>query len=233
MPGTVVRYEIPEAPTNGIPKIVALNVLVFLAWQGAWLGMGHLDVLMPAHFTVSPYHLSRGAVWTLLTSGVSHLHPVHAAFNIMALLLFGRDMERVVGTRGVVHLYVAGAIAASLGHVGYGLAIGHSTPALGASGAVMALAAASAVLFPRRELYVLGVVPVSQRTLIGVFVLIDLVGLAPSRSSPVAHAAHLGGALYGWLYARRHAMSYLRERIRTEGVDAVFQRSVGTPRDGA
>jgi membrane associated rhomboid family serine protease len=173
---------------------VALNVAVFAAWQV--LGP---DSLMAEHFLVSPSHVFSGRVWTLLTSALSHASVEHMAFNLFALWVFGRNVEVVTGWLGMVHLYVAGGIVASIGHVAWGLATGDGTPALGASGSVMAVAVVYAVLFPWERLLLFFILPIPAFVAVGLYVGLDLFGLFDPTSS-IAHAAHLGGALYGAIY---------------------------------
>lgn len=225
----VVRLEIAPTPRHALRVLTAINVAVFFAWQAAADAGPEALAWMEANFLVSPAHLMYGHVWTLLSSTVSHLSTAHLLFNLWALWLFGRDVEDVVGARGFTHLYVAGGIVASLGHVLYSLVSGTEVPALGASGAVMAVAVVAAFLYPSRLLLLFFFIPITQLHAIGLFVLIDLLGLFSTVPDRIAHAAHLGGSAYGWLYYRYRVDAYFRERIRQEGIAAVFRRSVGRP----
>jgi membrane associated rhomboid family serine protease len=189
----------PAAPF-ALYVLVALNVAVFLAWQV--LGP---SALMRAHFLVSADALLAGRVWTLLTSALSHADLGHLLFNLLALWLFGRIVEQIVGPAGFVGLYVVGGVVASVGHVAWGLLTGDPSPALGASGSVMAVAVTFAVLFPTQRLYLFLMVPMPAWFAVLLYVGLDLFGLFDARST-IAHAAHLGGAVtglaYGLLWAR-------------------------------
>lgn len=179
-----------------ITVIIALNVLVFIGWNTAdRASLGW----MQDHFTVSWAGMLEGRAWTLLTSEFSQYSATHLLFNMLALYVFGRPVGHLLGARGLLHLYLAGAIVASLGHVLFGLFTGSPTPALGASGAVMALGVVFAALFPRVKLLIMGIIPVPAAVALGLYILFDLFGLASSAGG-VAHAAHLGGAAYGLLY---------------------------------
>lgn len=177
--------------------VIALNVLVYAAWHST--GEAGAE-LMAGHFLVSLDHLRDGRVWTLLTSAFSHIEPGHLLLNMFALWMFGRDIALRWGQLTFVQLVVVGGILASLGHVTYSWLTGDPTPALGASGAVMALAAAYAVLYPRRRLYLFGAFPAPAALMIAGFAVIDVMG-AVSGGSRIAHAAHLAGAGYGLAYA--------------------------------
>lgn len=207
---------IVEGPTPALWTFVALNMGVWVLWQLAWILGGPIERLMTTHFLVSVGH-AWSAPWTLLTSAISQADLPHLAFNMIALIMFGRDLERIVGSTGFVHLYVMGGVVSSLGHVLYGVVTGDATPALGASGAVMAVLIVSTFLFPTRLLLFFFLVPMPQAVAVTLFVISDLLGLFGGLGG-IAHGAHLGGALYGWIYARRHLHDYVDERLRRFGI---------------
>ena len=189
--------------------LVALNVVVFLLWQA--LGTSRAGALMLAtHFLVSAESVRHGRVWTLLLAEFSHVDPAHLLFNMVGLWTFGRAVERALGPRRLLHVYVAGALAASLAYVAYALVVHSPAPSLGASGAVSAIAAVFACLYPRARLYLNFFIPLPAVVGVALFVAIDLVGVLGPKRDLVAHAAHLGGALYGFLYW----LIALRPRLR-------------------
>lgn len=214
-----VWVEPEPEPARALPWLLGLNVVVFVAWQLAGILFGEAGIgWMQALFTVSLAHLQAGAVWTLLTSAFSHYGLMHLFFNTYVLWMFGRDVEREVGARGFVHLYVVGGVLASVGHVLFDLVTGSGVPALGASGAVMAVAVVFAALYPKRLLLLFFVVPMTSRMAVGLFVLLDLFGVLSPGGDMIAHAAHLGGAAYGWIYTRWWLRPYVLERRRARGV---------------
>jgi membrane associated rhomboid family serine protease len=197
-----------------VPAIIAVNVIVFLAWKAGSVDPT-LEYVMKANFLVSSYHLSHLYVWTLVTSAFSHIDLWHIALNMFVLWSFGSILERLWGSRVFLVFYLVAAVVASASHcfVSSFLMGDGTIPALGASGAVSGLLIAFALLFPKHRILVFGVVPVPA--LIGAlgFVAIDLWGLfAQSRGGglPIGHGAHLGGALCGLLFW----WSYLRTRFR-------------------
>lgn len=212
-----LRFDWSSLPTPALRALTAINVGVFILWQlagpdpaaAAW---------MQDQFSVSWHNVLSGRIWTLLTSEVSHFSLMHLAFNLLALWTFGGDVERLVGTRGFLHLYIAGGVLASVGHLVFGAVTGTLTPAVGASGAAMAIAVVSALLFPDRMLLVFFVIPMPIRWGVALFLLTDVLGMFSPNGSSVAHAAHLGGALYGWFYARNHLTGYLRTRLEALGL---------------
>jgi membrane associated rhomboid family serine protease len=197
-----------------VPVIIAINVLIFLAWQAARVDQA-LEHVMAGNFLVSSAHVLDGRWWTLLTAAFSHIELWHIALNMFVLWSFGTVLERLWGTRLFVVFYLIAALVASLCHCFVSSVImGDSTiAALGASGAVSGLLLAFALLFPTHRILVFGIIPVPALAGALAFVAIDLWGLfAQSRGGGIGigHGAHLGGALAGFLFWA----VYLRTRFR-------------------
>ncbi len=181
--------------------LIGLNVLVFILWSQARGSV--LEGLMVQHFMVSVEALVHFRVWTLLTSAFSHYDTSHLLFNMIGLYVFGRDVGRALGSATLLQLYLVGGIAASVGHVLFSVFTGDMVPALGASGSVMALAVMFGALFPSRTLLINFFIPVPAALAVAGYLLLDVLGTF-SPTSTVAHAAHLGGAAWGfaWWYFR-------------------------------
>lgn len=176
--------------------LIGLNVAVYVMWQ--YLGNSRSGLIwLNENFLVSWPHLASGRVWTLLTSEFSHSDPQHLLFNMIALWVFGSAVHQVVKDVLFIHLYVVGAVLASLAHVAYGAALGSAVPALGASGAVMGIAVVYACLFPRNKLLIMFFLPAPAWLAVAGFIALDLFGVLSPVSDGVAHMAHLGGAAYG------------------------------------
>jgi membrane associated rhomboid family serine protease len=146
---------------------------------------------------------------------------IHIIFNMLALWMFGKILESVWGAKRFLFFYLACGVGAALFH----LAIqyfrceqllqavkaddlagvikyrGALAPALGASGAVMGVMVAFAFLFPNTELYLMFIpIPIKAKWAILGYVAIDLFGgINPSQGDNIAHFAHLGGAVTGFL----------------------------------
>jgi membrane associated rhomboid family serine protease len=146
--------------------------------------------------------------YTLLTYGFLHdsSSPWHLIFNMVTLWFFGREIEAVLGRAEFIRFYCASIIFAGLGWVVVER-FSHPTmaagaPLIGASGGVMAVLAAFIWYYPRQTLLVYGVLPVPAWALGLLYLASDIGGLG-DNTSKVAHVAHLGGALFGILYAWR------------------------------
>lgn len=187
-PGLSGRWAITSVST----RLILLNVVVFVIWQFA---QDHR--FMRDHFLVSWSNVfEHGRVWTLITSEFSHHDVWHLAWNMLYLHWFGIELEQIYGRRNFLLLYLHGAVVASLAHVAWEHGWGSDVPALGASGAVMAIAVVTAIFYPHRKVSLWFFIPVPLWLLATIFLLGDVTGMV-HRGSGVAHAAHLGGAAAG------------------------------------
>ena len=145
--------------------------------------------------------------WQLLSYAFLHGGFAHIAFNMLALVMFGAPLEYTWGERRFLTYYLVSVVGAGICQLlvgSYALAQGADPyPTIGASGGVFGLLLAYGMLFPNQRVMLLfPPIPMKARTLVilyGVFELsLGLTGLQPG----VAHFAHLGGMLFGWLLIR-------------------------------
>lgn len=148
-----------------------------------------------------------GQLWRLVTAGFCHDRQsvFHLLFNMLFLYWFGRRLEYRYGAAEFTALYFTGLIASSLAYLAVDIATGDNIPAIGASGAVWAVVAVYALLYPYEQIYVYLLFPIEIRWLVLLYFILDLHPLLLSLSgeetySGVAHAAHIGGAVFGFLY---------------------------------
>lgn len=137
-----------------------------------------------------------------LTYQFMHGGFLHLLFNMLALYMFGRYIERQIGSLPFLKLYLLGGIFAGICHLVFVNAYG--TPVVGASGAICAVLAAFAIMNPNTKLMVfLGFIPVimKARTMVLLYALYTLV-MALIGGGNVAHLAHLGGLLFGFMYVK-------------------------------
>jgi membrane associated rhomboid family serine protease len=162
--------------------------------------------------------VARFEPWQLLTSSFLHANLMHLLLNMFALYIFGRDVERVLGSARYLRLYVAAVLAAALVQ----LAVvsftspGPAYPTIGASGGVFGVLLAFAMLFPRRIVTLLfPPIPMPAWLFVGVYGLIELANGVVGTEAGVAHFAHLGGMLGAYLLLRRwHHGRRLSDRRR-------------------
>lgn len=181
--------------------VIVANVAVFVLWQLARSNDGLFE-FMRANFMVSAEGVVGGwRVHTLVTAVVSHIDPLHILFNMLFLYWFGREIETIYGKKDYCVFLLLSGVVASLSYVLIqSLFDKDSAPALGASGAVMAVVVVYAFFFPNRRIYFYGLFPMTVKWLAIIYVGIDLLGALTPSQSHVAHTAHLGGALTGFLW---------------------------------
>lgn len=147
--------------------------------------------------------------WQLATYAFLHANIGHLFFNMLGLLMFGAPLEYTWGTKRFLTFYSACVIGAGLTYLGWSAAMGFPWPVLGASGGIFGLLLAYGMLFPRQMIMPFPGIELEARTFVVVFGVIELVyGVTSWGGGNVAHFAHLGGMLFGWLvirYWRRQA----------------------------
>lgn len=145
--------------------------------------------------------------WQLLSYAFLHGGVMHLAFNMLALMMFGAPLEYTWGERRFLTYYLVCVVGAGVCQLlvgSYALAQGADPyPTIGASGGVFGLLLAYGMLFPNQRVMLLfPPIPMKARTLVIVYGLFEL-GVGISGLQPgVAHFAHLGGMLFGWLLIR-------------------------------
>jgi uncharacterized protein len=147
-------------------------------------------------------------LWTFLTSMFMHGGFTHLFVNMMSLVFIGNFVEKLVGKKRFIWLYLSGGVFASL----FFILIAALTDsdlnvyAVGASGAIFALGGLLAVMTPRLPVLVFFVLPMPMWAAMG-FLVFALWGLSLGLGLPIGNVAHLGGLLIGLGYG-----SYLRWR---------------------
>lgn len=179
---------------------VIVNVVKVLLWM---LNSGAIPMAFDdgLYWFCAPAHWQEWwRVWSPLTSIFLHEGFWHVIVNIIFLYLFGTIVSDLVGDRRVLPIYLLGGLTGTVLFMVSDFWVHYFPPyALGASGAVMALAGAAVTLAPdyRVMLFLLGEVKLKYVVL--VMVLLDLVGMAHNDNTG-GHVAHLGGFFFG-IYA--------------------------------
>jgi membrane associated rhomboid family serine protease len=140
--------------------------------------------------------------WQLLTYAFMHGSIVHLLLNMVGLLSFGGEVERVLGARRYLLLYATSALTAALVQLGVVSAdtAGGTHATVGASGAVFGVLLAFGTIFPRRMvMLVFPPIPMRAWLLVTIFGVISLANGVLGTQAGIAHFAHLGGMLGAWL----------------------------------
>jgi len=144
-------------------------------------------------------------LWQLVTYAFLHGNTLHLFFNMFALYMFGGEIERVFGPRRYLQYYFVTVIVAAITQlVVSGVGSATPYPTVGASGGVFGLLLAFGMLFPRRMIMLIfPPIPMPAWLFVTVYGVLELYLGVTGTSQGVAHFAHLGGMLGGWLLLRR------------------------------
>lgn len=156
---------------------------------------------------LSPAMVANGAVWQLVTYMFLHGNLLHLLFNMLALWMFGRDLENLWGARGFLRYYFICGIGAGLVTL---LALwGKHTFTIGASGAIYGILLAFGMTFPNRYIFLWFLVPIKAKYFVILFGAIELLASLSSPGDGVAHLTHLGGLVIGFFY-----LKFVGQRLR-------------------
>lgn len=145
--------------------------------------------------------------WQLLTYGFLHGSVMHLAFNMLALAMFGSQVEHIWGQRRYLTYYLVCVAGAALFQLAVGWWTlsqgGQAYPTLGASGGIFGLLLAYGLMFPNQRVMLLfPPIPMKARTLVILYAVAELLLGLNGWQPGVAHFAHLGGMVFGWLLIR-------------------------------
>jgi membrane associated rhomboid family serine protease len=181
-----------------------LFLLLGLLLDTHWIALMNWLALTPNRVLFRP--------WSLVTMALLHRDPMHLLFNGLALWSLGPHVERALGRRQYALLLLVSTLGGSLLYVLVGLLLYPEVPALGASGGILGVLCALALLFPRAELQFFLAGRMAARHLPWLIVGVDLV--LRLAGMPIAVAAHLGGMIAAWAWLRRPWTPQGRREIR-------------------
>lgn len=214
--------DIPTITKN----LLIINILLFVAYYVfGRLGIDLNDVLGLHFFLSSDFHLYQLVTYMFMHAGFTHI-----LFNMFALWMFGRIVESVWGPKRFLTYYMVCGIGAGLIQMiaqfisfytiassqipdfGFGdiMTVAHNSEAVlsswttvGASGAIYGILLAFGMLFPEERIFIFPLpVPIKAKWFVIIYAALELfLGLGMPGDS-VAHFAHLGGMLFGFLLIR-------------------------------
>jgi membrane associated rhomboid family serine protease len=145
----------------------------------------------------------QGWVWQFVTYMFVHdpSSMGHIFFNMLALFIFGSQVERQIGSREFLLYYLlTGILAGFFSFIVYWLTGAWMVFLMGASGAIFAVQLAYAVHCPRSVIYIWGILPLRAPVMVLGFTILGIVMMVTGLGGNVAHFTHLAGFAFGWLY---------------------------------
>ena len=186
-----------------IKNLLIINGAVFvlqLLLQNVTFGGIPADNFIIRWFALMPLGSGYFEVWQLITYQFMHGGFFHIAINMFILWMFGIEIENLWGSKKFLLFYLTAGVVGGLFQILLSpiLIGGLSGPTIGASGAIMGVMVVFGILFPNRLIYLYFLIPIKVKYFIIVLVLIEI--FAVNSGGNVAHLAHVGGALTGFVY---------------------------------
>ena len=207
------RFTRPQSFPPIVKNLIIINVLVWIAQliydkkDGLTMALTQKLALFPIGtpefkpYQVATHMFAHQSYTISLSHPEGKIFILHILFNMFSLFMFGRILENVWGAKRFLFFYLACGIGAAAAHLAMQYFMGTYSAAVGASGAVMGVFVAFGYLFPNTELYIMLIpIPVKAKWAVLGFVALDLFGgFGSIAGDNIAHFAHLGGALTGFL----------------------------------
>jgi len=183
-----------------------------------------------------PFAIGKLWLWQFVTYMFLHSisDPWHIVINMLVLWMFGSEVERAMGTKKFLTMYFSAGIFAGI----FCCLFTPGSPILGASGAIFAIEVAFAMFFPNTTV-IFFVFPIKAKYLVMIFAGITILNCIIPSGGNIAHFAHLGGLLYGFLFVRyeprfsnyimtwqvqQHEKEYRKERDLRRKVDQLLDK---------
>lgn len=194
--------------TPWVTRLIAANVAVYLLTTVS-PNLAFDLAFVPQLALVQP--------WRFVTYMFVHGGLGHIAFNMLALYVFGPQLEVRLGGRHFLGLYAVSGLVGALAS----MPLGH--PIIGASGATFGVSLGFARYWPRVRLLLMGILPIEAWQLVPLMTVISLLGTAGLVMPGVAHLGHLGGFVGGYLYLVIMEHTSTATRFRAKAAPAPAQ----------
>ena len=199
-----MQYYRPNNFPPVVKNLLIINVLFFIANLALGARFYIEDegpTILNVIFGLWPIQTPFFKPYQIFTHMFSHANLGHIFFNMFGLWMFGKILENFWGPKRFLFFYLACGLGAAFAHLVVQYLTGNPAYAVGASGAVMGIFIAFGYLFPNTQLYLMFIpIPIKAKYLMIGLVALDLFGgFAQISGDNIAHFAHLGGAITGFI----------------------------------
>lgn len=197
---------------GAVKNLILINTGVFFGLLLLGLIAPRLAGFIEAYSSLVPaYVVGYGMIWQLVTYSFIHAGIMHILGNMLQLWFFGSTLQSDWGSKQFYEFYffsvIGGAlttIAVSFTHM---FGVSPATSTVGASGGVFGVLVAFALLYGDQSVFLFPFpISIKAKYLVVILVLLNLAGalgaMRTSTGAAIAYAAHLGGALFGWIYVK-------------------------------
>jgi len=203
-------YEIGmhRVMTPVVKKLIIANVVVFViqylfASKGIYLS-DYLGLVPKDVYT-------KFTVWQIFSYLFLHGSFFHILINMFVLWMFGSELERYWGSREFLFYYFITGIGAGIFNIIMDL--NSTIPIIGASGAIYGILTAFGMIFPNRLIYIYFIIPIRAKYFVIIIGIITFLSAYWTSNSGIAHFAHLGGIVIGFIYLRKNIrFNYIIEK---------------------
>ena len=231
-----------------VKGLLIANVAVFAF---GFLFQPYMEALFP-YLALTLWGLEHGMIWQLVTYMFLHGSFMHILFNMLGLLFFGAEMERLFGSVRFAILYLMAGI---VGGIGWIIIDGGLVPCIGASGAVYGVLFAFCAIYPQRKLTILlYFIPVTLKSMtLAIVIVVGSIAMMAIGGGNIAHSAHLAGGVVGFIYGAyfirkqspagstvggrrknalpaREEIDRILDKIKAEGIHSITEKERNTLR---
>jgi membrane associated rhomboid family serine protease len=213
-----IRYELNSG--NMIMRLLIINAAVFLTVNLIYLGgfFYYVDKMKAGFFIHSvlewvgiPPQMKNiiNRPWVVITHMFTHFGFFHFLFNMLGLYWFGNIVREFIGNKKILPLYLMGGLAGAALLIAFYYffpSLRPSGAAIGASAGVLAIIIAAATIVPDYTVFLLLLGPVKIKWIAVALVVIDLISIPEHNTG--GHIAHLGGAVFGFVYIRQLQLGF-------------------------
>lgn len=158
-------------------------------------------------------------IWQLFTYMFMHAGLIHIFFNMLALWMFGMELENTWGSRRFFVFYTVCGVGAGIANLIFAPIFATAAATVGASGAVYGILIAFGMMFPDRPIFMFPIFfPIRAKFFVAIYIALEIFAVTGSEADNIAHFAHLGGAAVGYIMIlidmRRYPLQKFIERFR-------------------
>jgi membrane associated rhomboid family serine protease len=198
--------------THAVKWLVISNAVVFLLITLLKVVNYELGSIAFGFLSLVPQLVMRGYIWQLVTYSFIHIGLFHILFNMLALWMFGAQLESDWGSKKFTEFYFFCVVGAALTTIAVAYTgVGGVSPAAataGASGGVLGILMAFGIIYANQEIMLFPIpISIKAKYFIAAIAFIELISAINAadprqRGDSVAYVAHLGGLLFGFLYVK-------------------------------
>lgn len=215
---------------SAIKQIIMINLAVFaltlLVGVLNFFFMFNADQLLSYFYAPSNVAKLLIRPWTMVTNIFFHDGVWHILGNMLWLYFIGRILQDFIGNRKIQLIFLLGGIIGTLFYVSayniFPVFDGKESVLLGASGGVMAIVIATATLVPNYQIHLFGMLSIKMKWIALIKIAFDLASISSGAGNEGGMIAHIGGAVFGFLY-----ILYVQGRIGNFELKTSFDKKTG------